>query len=63
MDRYSRGADTKKKLYGNDHFSKIGSAGGKATTAKPKGLAALSPERRQEISAKGVEARRRKAER
>ena len=40
------------------YMEEIGRKGGQAKV--PKGVAALSPERRKEIAAKGVEARRRK---
>jgi hypothetical protein len=39
------------------YLAKIGSKGGKAKTTKPKGPAALSPERRQEIARKAAAAR------
>lgn len=46
----------------SEYLSKIGRRGGKAKTAKPKGPAALSPERRQEIARKAAAARWKKSE-
>lgn len=54
-------AKTLKSKYGEDYFSNMGKKGG-ATSGIKKGLAALSPERREEIRQKGLETRRRNAE-
>lgn len=57
-----RGGELVKKTmlekYGEDYYSKIGKKGGATKTVTPKGFAALSPEKRREISVKGGKARK-----
>lgn len=48
-----KAAETMKRKYGSDFYLKTGSLGGSAPHGKPRGFAALSPERRAEISRKG----------
>lgn len=54
-------AKTLRAKYGDDYFSNMGKKGGAVSGIK-KGLAALSPERLQEIRLKSLETRRRNAE-
>lgn len=49
-------AETNKSKYGEEYYATIGAIGGSAEAKKPKGLAALSPERRREIAAQGGKA-------
>lgn len=52
----SKTAITNKRKYGEDYYRKIGSSGGRAIHEKPRGFAAMSRERLEEISKKGHEA-------
>lgn len=53
MEEINKIGDAHKAKYGPDYYAKIGAIGGKTPTSRPKGLAALSPERRREISRLG----------
>ncbi len=51
---------TLKRKFGDDYFNKIGALGAKAEHTKPRGFAALSPEKLKEISQKGVKGQAKK---
>lgn len=46
----AKAAATNKAKYGEDFYKRNGAIGGAVPTAKPKGFAAMSPEKRSEIS-------------
>lgn len=50
-------SETNRRKYGDDYYARIGSIGGSKVGVK-KGLAAMSPERRAEISRMGGKASR-----
>ncbi len=59
-----KGRDTLREKYGKDHFKNIGKSGAEKYRlrqaqgiAKPRGFAAMSPERRSEAGKKGGKAR------
>lgn len=56
----SKTAATNKRNHGKDYYRKLGALGGKAEHAKPRGFAAMSPERVKEASIKGYKARAKK---
>lgn len=53
-----KAAQTIKDRYGDDFYSQIGAKGGSKPTDKPKGFAAMTPERRRELGIKGGNASR-----
>lgn len=54
-------SQTNRLIYGEDFYIRIGSLGGSAKTSKPKGFAAMSPEKRSAAGQKGGSRSRRGA--
>lgn len=52
-------AKTNIERHGEDFYRIIGQKGGKSTPTKPRGFAAMSPEKHKALSAKGGEISRR----
>lgn len=50
--------ETNYRKYGKDYYREIGRKGGSTKTDLPKGFAAMTPEKRHEISVKGGKARK-----
>ncbi len=48
-----KAAETNKQKYGKNFYAMIGSKGGQKTNTKPKGFAAMTPEKRREAGRKG----------
>lgn len=46
-------AETNKLRHGQDFYQRIAKIGGQTPTSRPKGFAAMSPEKRKESGAKG----------
>lgn len=56
-----KAAETNKRLYGADYYSRIGLKGGKAKYTGKRGFAAIDKDRLREISVAGGISRQRKA--
>jgi len=55
-----KAVETNKQRHGADFYKRIGSKGGKSPTTKPKGFAAMTPEKRAEAGARGGRVSKRK---